>query len=200
MRLPLFVLLCLAFPTQALGQSVSVKWSALNKPVYLHTAMPSGCDVDLERAVAAWNNTGSKFTYSFNRSTNLTSTRGTATTNAYPIIEDGVTSSSTALATTNRYTSGSTITQTDIIVKGEYLWYYSDESGGKFHCSSTGTSTPSTKYDYQTAITHELGHAFGMDHGGSTSCIMYASLGAGTMRRTACSTESSAMRTAYGVR
>ena len=105
MRLTLLALAALALPGQAIAQSVSVKWASLSKPVYLHVAMPSGCDVDLERAVAAWNATGSKFTYSFDRAANLTTTRGTATSNAYPIIEDGATSSTAALASTSRYGS-----------------------------------------------------------------------------------------------
>lgn len=200
MKLVCLALIAASFSSAANAQTVSAKWATLTKPVFIHTTMPSGCDTDVGRAVTAWNNAGAKFTYTFDRATNLTTTRGTASSVAYPVIEDGTTSSSAALMTTYRYTTGSTITETDIIVKAEYLWYNSDQSGGKFHCTPTGTAAPSTKYDYQTAISHELGHAFGMDHGGSTSCIMYASLGLATMRRTACSTEATAMRTAYGTR
>lgn len=200
MRRHLIAILAVAIPAQVNAQTVSVKWDALTKPVYLHIAMPAGCDLDVGRAVSAWNNAGAKFVYTFDRATNLTTTRGTASTVAYPVIEDGATSSSAALMSTARYTVGSTITQTDIVVKAEYLWYNSDEGGGKFHCSSTGAAAPSTKYDFQSAITHELGHAFGFGHGGTTACIMYASLGLGTMRRTACSTEAAAMKSAYGTR
>lgn len=200
MKRSLLVFIAVSLASSSGAQTVGVKWSVLSKPVYIHTAMPSGCDTDVGRAVSAWNNAGAKFTYTFDRATNLTTTRGTAGSVSYPVIEDGTTSSSAALMSTSRYTVGSTITETDIVVKAEYLWYNNDQSGGKFHCSPTGSAAPSTKYDYQTAIAHELGHAFGMDHGGTTSCIMYSSLGLGTMRRTACSTEVSAMRAAYGTR
>lgn len=200
MRVQLLALVLLSATAPAKAQTVSVKWALLNRPVYLHTAMPSGCDTEVGRAVTAWNSAGSKFTYQFDRAANLTTTRGTASSVAYPVIEDGATSSTTALMTTNRYTTGSTITEADIIVKAEYLWFNNDQSGGKFHCSPTAAAAPATKYDFQTAITHELGHALGVDHGGATSCIMYASLGLGTMRRSACSTEAAALKSAYGTR
>ena len=194
----LVLALALATPSTANAQAVPVKWSVLSKPVYLHTAMPAGCDEPLVRAVATWNAQTVKFKYQFDKAANLTTTRWSVSNNANVTIEDGVTSSAAALMSTSRRTTGTTIVDADITVKGEYLWYNSDESGGKFYCSATAGTTPSTKYDYQTAMAHELGHAFGMDHGGATTCIIYASLGAGVARRTPCATEVTAFRGAYG--
>ncbi|PVE76127.1 hypothetical protein [uncultured Sphingomonas sp.] len=115
-------------------------------------------------------------------------------------VEDGYPTNSTALASTNLWTSGSTITQADVIVKADYLWYYGDESGGRFHCPSTRSSPPSGSFDYESTMTHELGHALGFGEANNTACVMHYSQPAGVVRRTPCSTETTALRNAYGVR
>ena len=42
--------------------------------------------------------------------------------------------------------------------------------------------TASTSYDVQTAVTHEMGHALGLDHSSNKSAIMYESLAKGVKR------------------
>jgi hypothetical protein len=40
-----------------------------------------------------------------------------------------------------------------------------------------------TQYDYQTVITHELGHAIGLEHSSDGGSVMYSSLNSGVTRR-----------------
>ncbi|KEQ54980.1 MULTISPECIES: hypothetical protein [Sphingomonadaceae] len=184
----------------ASAQTIGPRWPTTTKSVYLHIAMPAGCDPALGRAVSNWNAQGSRFYYQWDAANNLTTTRGTETTAQIVTVEDGYPTNSTALASTNLWTSGSTITQADVIVKADYLWYYGDESGGRFHCPSTRSSPPSGSFDYESTMTHELGHALGFGEANNTACVMHYSQPAGVVRRTPCSTETTALRNAYGVR
>jgi hypothetical protein len=40
------------------------------------------------------------------------------------------------------------------------------------------------QYDFQTIVTHELGHALGLDHGDDASSVMYSTLASGIVNRT----------------
>lgn len=115
----------------ASAQTIGPRWPTTTKSVYLHIAMPAGCDPALGRAVSNWNAQGSRFYYQWDAANNLTTTRGTETTAQIVTVEDGYPTNSTALASTNLWTSGSTITQADVIVKADYLWYYGDECVGR---------------------------------------------------------------------
>jgi hypothetical protein len=53
--------------------------------------------------------------------------------------------------------------------------------------SYTGTDAggvPAGQYDFQTIVTHELGHALGLGHNPNTASVMYYDLADGTSRRT----------------
>jgi hypothetical protein len=182
----------------ALSQTISARWPGTYKYVYLHLAMPTGCDLTLQRSVTSWNNQGSRFYYNFDPATNLTSDRIANVNNSNVNVEDGYPDNPAALMQTLRRSSGTSIIDADIIVKSSYLWYYSysDESGGLFHCETT--APPTSEWDYQSAMTHELGHALGFDEANNTACVMHSSLGKGVVRRNPCSIERSAIQGTYG--
>ncbi|MEZ5054635.1 MAG: matrixin family metalloprotease [Chitinophagales bacterium] len=46
----------------------------------------------------------------------------------------------------------------------------------------TGT-TPSTQYDFESVVLHELGHAFGQGHNSNNAEVMYPSLANGATKR-----------------
>lgn len=186
--------------SSASAQTINARWPTTTKSVYLHTDMPTGCDSALGRAAGTWSSQGSRFTYQWDPQNNLTTTRGTATSAQIVTVEDGSTSGGTALASTDVYTSGSTITQADIRIKADYLWYYGDESGGRFWCPASRSNPPSSSFDYESTVTHELGHALGFTDVNNTGCVMHFQQPAGTVRRTPCSQEVTALRNAYGSR
>src|SRR5262249_54973390 len=55
--------------------------------------------------------------------------------------------------------------------------------GWNWYAGSDATAIGSDQYDFQTVVTHELGHALGLGHNTNSSSVMHASLAAGTTRR-----------------
>jgi streptogramin lyase len=56
-------------------------------------------------------------------------------------------------------------------------------SGWNFYAGSDATQIGSTQYDFQTVVTHELGHALGLGHSADSTSVMYATLNTGTVNR-----------------
>jgi hypothetical protein len=56
-------------------------------------------------------------------------------------------------------------------------------SGWNFYAGSDSTQVGSAQYDFQTVVTHELGHALGLGHSTDSTSVMYATLNTGTVNR-----------------
>jgi hypothetical protein len=56
-------------------------------------------------------------------------------------------------------------------------------SGWNFFAGTTASQIGSAQYDFQTVVTHELGHALGLGHSADTTSVMYATLNTGTVNR-----------------
>ena len=184
----------------AFAQSIVLRWPTTSHTVYYHTAMPLSCDNAIGRSASNWNASGSRWSYHWDKAGTLTGTRGTANSAGVITIEDGYTSNGTALGTARVYSSGSTITSVDVLINADHLWYYGDESGGRFHCPVSRSNPPSNSFDLESTVTHELGHALGFGEADNTSCVMNRYQAAGIVRRTPCSVETTAMKNAYGSR
>jgi hypothetical protein len=55
-------------------------------------------------------------------------------------------------------------------------------TGWNWYTGSTPTAIASNQYDFQTIVTHELGHAIGLAHSGDSNSVMYPYLAAGITR------------------
>jgi hypothetical protein len=62
-------------------------------------------------------------------------------------------------------------------------------AGWNFYAGSDTTQIGAGQYDFQTVVTHELGHALGLGHSADITSVMYASLNTGTVSRSLTATD-----------
>lgn len=174
------------------------KLSSNTRPLWVHFDMPSGCDPYVTASVNAWNGAGSRFRYSYSQSNSLTVDYDNLANSSRTTIQPGATD---AIMTTRIRSSGGTLIDSDVIASEARLFYGTTsstrESGGQFHCSVSLT-VPSDKFDFQTSMIHELGHALGLDHTYNRACSMYLYQAFSEVRRTLCADEKTAIRGIYG--
>jgi hypothetical protein len=56
--------------------------------------------------------------------------------------------------------------------------------GWNWYAGANATTIGSGQYDFQTVVTHEIGHALGLGHSSTSVSVMYPSLGTSEIRRT----------------
>ena len=89
------------------------------------------------------------------------------------VIDVGLTSAAGGAADGVLGSETTTETASEITIVQGWNWY----------AGSDPTAIGSDQYDFQTVVTHELGHALGLGHNSDVSSVMHASLATGTIRR-----------------
>lgn len=197
---------------QAQAVVVDQKWPSTiySRALYIHSNLPVDCDQPTLRAATTWNNVGARFQHTWGSNPITAYRRSEQTLNqdlSSLTIEDGYLPANVHMQT-QVVSQSSVIKDADVTVNTSEIFYANGNSAGLFYCSPLASGlAPSNRYDYQTAVGHELGHAVGMhsryetgEYVGNYRCIMYGYMGSGDNRRTVCNEEYSAFRSAYGTR
>src|SRR5207244_1253112 len=61
----------------------------------------------------------------------------------------------------------------DVYIVNDWTWF----------TDSNASAIGATQYDYQTVMTHELGHSIGLEHSSDSNSVMAASLNSGVAHR-----------------
>src|SRR5207249_4572345 len=56
--------------------------------------------------------------------------------------------------------------------------------GWDWYAGAAANTVGTGRYDFQTVVTHELGHALGLGHSADSSSVLYGTVAAGVARRT----------------
>lgn len=185
----------------------TIKWSVQNVlGVGTGRSIPVSCDPFSAAATNTWNAVGANFQYNFN------STNYHARIAEQPqdfnyknvTIEDGVLDAPTWVmkTTSQEYTTTTprSLANTDIIVDKRRINQPTPlppDAPNQIACASG--AVPGS-FDWQSAILHELGHAFGMFQHSTDdpTCAMYTTVYPAVLVRNLCEAEKQAFLTAYG--
>lgn len=173
------------------------RWAAASMPIsvaYNASGAPAGIDAAplLEDAISRWNDV-SPGTFAFawtGASTGDTGSCGTS------VRRDGVNTvkfvDSLPLGTLGQTCTvwsisagaGAPLVEFDMELSSTVQW-------------STAETTPGNRYDLWSTVLHEVGHAAGLGHTQDGTAVMYASLKAGTQRRTLTEDDREGLESAY---
>jgi predicted outer membrane repeat protein len=71
-------------------------------------------------------------------------------------------------------------------------------TGWNWYTGADPSAIGAGQYDFETIVTHELGHAIGLGHSGDTSSVMYPYLASGVVSRTVTTQDMSVLEAATG--
>lgn len=220
MKFTLIFTAALMTPVTTMAQSLSSNWPLMSPyralPVKVHTSVTSNCASATNNAAAAWNGTNSTVIL---QTPSTTSTRipaltagasSSATEPGVINVQDESSNFGSAIMRTVVATqaNGTTIVDANIYIRNDYLYYATTAGrqsttytiGKGYDCPSPASTLARVNhYDYQTAITHEFGHAVGFaDSTSASTCPMFQTLGVGQNKRSICSSEKMAIIAIYG--
>lgn len=173
------------------------RWAATSMPIsvaYNATGAPEGIDAAplLQDAIAKWNAVAPQ-AFSFAWAGNSTGTGGAC---GASVQRDGVNTVTFAddlpfgtlgqTCTVWSVSGGASapLVEFDMELSSNVQW-------------STEETTPANRYDLWSTILHEVGHAAGLGHTQDGSAVMYASLKAGTQKRTLADDDRQGLIAAY---
>lgn len=197
-------------------QDFDRSWLRNQISIKINLDMPPVCDDFITAAAATWNNQGANIliytgtTNDFYYEDRIYGTGGsqirTRESNVINVEPVAFYSSDAAIMKGPSYTHPTTnafkeIYDADVQVREEYLYYSESATTGNGLICTSATTIPSTKFDFQSVMLHELGHNLGFNHRTRpTYCVMYEYGSRGRVARTPCSDERLALQTIYGRR
>lgn len=170
------------------------------RAVGVNVGFPAACDGELQRATNTWNSQGANFRWVYDKKNSLTTQPAQGDPLERTTIEERSWNSDNAVATTFKLWGDDIgLLDSDIVVNSR-LFFFEIYYYGDVWCNAVpwAGTLPNNKFDFESVILHEFGHALGMvDKSFVTSCVMSPSLIRGAIRRTPCSQEVQSFRSAY---
>ncbi len=146
------------------------RWAGSSQHVVIQNNMPAACDAPLMSAIGTVNGVGAIWEF-IHSSTDFSTSYDTQIDTGLTQIEDGVLPSDVPAQTVLKYSDSTetTIIGTATRINRNELFYGPDNSGD-FSCTGP---LGLAQLDYQSIITHELGHVIGLNHVSDPSEVMY---------------------------
>lgn len=189
---------CVTFSSALAGQTPlnGGKICTIPKTYYINEWMPIEGDAPTNRAHQTWNNVGSKMTYVYGGLTTL--------------VPDGQEQSETVIDYYEMWDNNSTDWLMRAVLRrytGQNCWFINyilvnDETlfANEF---SFGTTKEAGKWDYESAMLHEMGHHLGLEHETNStysSSVMWDGLSASDVKRSPTTRDKNSVLSIYGTR
>jgi hypothetical protein len=159
------------------NKNASYRYNATGKPAGLNAESNA-----IAASAATWDAAGSNFTFAGAGTTAAGQSACSGTTDGQNTV-GWYAQSGSVLAVTCTIYSGSNELEFDMEIAPGWHWTTSD----------TGVDV-----DLQSVVTHEFGHALGLNHSANSAAVMYASYTQGSIKRTLTSDDLAGLNAIYG--
>ncbi|MSQ62059.1 MAG: matrixin family metalloprotease [Dehalococcoidia bacterium] len=144
----------------------------------------------LQRAMSVWSAATQRLAFEYAGTTTRTGIGCDVGTDGVNLIRFGRSLPNTVL--------GKTCTASRTSFAGSFIFEFDIEIADDGPWATGAAATPSTAFDLDSVVLHELGHAVGLGHSAENAAVMYASITRGVQRRALTADDAAGIQALYG--